>query len=435
MKWLVGNPYYSASAVVAASARNARLLITNLMDGGDWTVIFLPEHASVPILLGAVLLPIAARRRRVPFHGLFVGMVALGSLVPCTYGTFLWNRIRYVWPFAGAWFVARRLLRARGGRPRAPRPPSPDGADAPARGRLRRRARAAPAVGDPRPRPVGARDHPPAGRPGAVGGVDTCPQSARIGVNDTGAIAYLSGRATFDVVGLTTEGEARYWVAGAGSRFEHYEKLPAERRPTHFIVYPQWMACAPVLGPELTEATVLDQSILGGSTMVAYAARWDLLGSGALPASPPPGASLVDEVDVADLESEAAHAYALGGGWDTDDQVMVQGEGAREVADGGRLRRTRDRFRVKLPAGRRARLGMRVSAEAPLDLVVTAGGREAGAVPLEGGAGWVEVWIDLPAGSGDAAIEVSARGKGDDEEPASFGAFHYWVYAEDAPAP
>src|SRR5262249_3630066 len=74
------------------------------------------------------------------------------------------------------------------------------------------------------------------------------PESARLGVNDTGAIAYFSGRRTFDVVGLTTAGEAKYWTAGSGSRFEHYEKLPLQSMPTHFIVYPEWMAVDPILG-------------------------------------------------------------------------------------------------------------------------------------------------------------------------------------------
>jgi hypothetical protein len=254
------------------------------------------------------------------------------------------------------------------------------------------------------------------------------PADARIGVNDTGAIAYLSGRATFDVVGLTTEGEGRYWVAGAGSRFEHYEKLPPARRPTHFIVYPQWMACSPVLGATLTEATVTEQSILGGNTMVAYSARWDLLGSGALPAAPPPGLSLADEVDVADLESEAAHGYVLGDASDTDDQVMEQWA-PRPVADGGRLKRTRDLFSVALPAGKQARLVMRVSAETPVDVVVRAGGREAGSVPVDSDTGWVEGEVALPAGlaGGETAIEVTARSR--DGDPVRFGAFHYWLYA------
>jgi len=90
--------------------------------------------------------------------------------------------------------------------------------------------------------------------------------ASRIGVNDTGAIAYVGGHATFDVVGLTTPGEAAYWVAGSGSRLEHYERLQRsapQHLPTHFIVYPNWMACDAVLGSELEEATVADQTILG----------------------------------------------------------------------------------------------------------------------------------------------------------------------------
>src|SRR5207237_2373235 len=74
---------------------------------------------------------------------------------------------------------------------------------------------------------------------------DALPASARIGVNDTGAIAYFGERATFDVVGLTSRDEGRYWVAGAGSRLEHYERLRAAdpaALPTHFIVYPEWFA-------------------------------------------------------------------------------------------------------------------------------------------------------------------------------------------------
>ena len=88
---------------------------------------------------------------------------------------------------------------------------------------------------------VGERHRPPAGRARALGAT-TCPADARIGLNDTGAIAYFSERQTFDIVGLTTAGEARYWVAGSASRFEHYERLAqAGKLPTHFIVYPDWM--------------------------------------------------------------------------------------------------------------------------------------------------------------------------------------------------
>jgi hypothetical protein len=260
------------------------------------------------------------------------------------------------------------------------------------------------------------------------------PEDARIGVNDTGAIAYLGGRRPFDVVGLTTEGEARYWVAGAGSRFEHYEKLAKERRPTHFIVYPQWMACAPVLGKELFEATVTDQSILGGTSMVVYEARWDTLGTGALPASPPSGLPLVDELDVADLESEADHAYDLAGAFDPDDQVVevgkevdVEGEIKRSgVADGGRLHRRYDRFTARLPEGKVVQMVMRAGVDEAVTLSVAAGDREIGAATLEPGP-WAEITIPIPASVAAAKtpLTVTARSVGDPR----FHSFHYWFYA------
>lgn len=53
----------------------------------------------------------------------------------------------------------------------------------------------------------------------------------------------IFGRRTFDVVGLTTRSEPRYWAAGAGSRFEHYEHMPRAELPTHFIVYPGGWPC------------------------------------------------------------------------------------------------------------------------------------------------------------------------------------------------
>jgi hypothetical protein len=434
VKWMPASPYYDVSAVLAATAQNARLLVTNLMNGGDWTVLFLPEGASYAFLLGAVALPIAAYRRRAAHHGLFVLLVAAGAFIPCTYSSFLWNRIRYVWPFVGAWFVMLGCLaRELGDLARVLYPrlvavtPLVAGAFAGALGirlpwAIHDLAQSASAI---------TRQQVALGRWAA----ETLPPDARIGVNDTGAIAYLSGRRTFDVVGLTTEGEARYWVLGAGSRFEHYEKLPRVRLPTHFIVYPQWMACPPVLGRELTRATVVDQSILGGATMIAHEARWDLLGSGALPLAPPAGRALADELDVADLESERAHGYDLAGAWDQDDEVGVLGDddvpGQKVVADGGRANRARDRFHVTLPEGRAARLVMRVGSEVPVDLAVSAGGRAAGVVPVTTEDTWEEASIDLPADlGGRVEIAVEARERVDTPPgKARFASFHYWVYA------
>jgi hypothetical protein len=435
VKWLFGNPNYDAAALRAATLDNVRRLLTDVLDGGPWTAVFLPQGASIPIFFGAIALVACARRRRRPVHAAFVGAVALATLLPCTYLTFLWNRVRYIWPFAPAWFVmaacfAREIGDAaeRARRSLTYVTPLLVGAFAGALAArlpwaIRDLAQSARAI---------AQQQVWLGR-WAAGHL---PEDATIGVNDTGAIAYLGGRRTFDVVGLTTEGEARYWVAGAGSRFEHYERMAPARRPTHFIVYPQWMACAPVLGRPLVDATVVDQSILGGPTMVAYEARWDTLGSGAAPTRMAAGERIVDEVDVSDLESEAAHAYEVGPLADQLNHAMLlaapeddapgEPEAMRpEIADGGRFQRAIDRFTVRLdPPLDGARLVMRVAAEEEVVLAVTAAGEEVGTVAVPAGS-WVERAVALPSArlTGSAQVEITPRRDG------AFHAFHYWVVA------
>jgi hypothetical protein len=433
VKWLVANPYYQGEQLVASILANVRLLFDSLLDGGEWTAVFLPEHFALPLLLGALALPLAAQRRKVPYHALFVAAVALGTLIPCSYLSFLWNRVRYIWPFAGAWFVLIACFAREAGdlvrlvRPRITFVPAlltgliVGTLASKLSWALSDLAQSAHAI---------QRQQVALGRWAS----EHLPEDARIGVNDTGAIAYLGGRRTFDVVGLTTEGEARYWVAGAGSRFEHYEKLARERLPTHFIVYPQWMACSPVLGSQLFEATVTDQSILGGTSMVVYEARWDTLGTGALPESPPRGLSLVDELDVADLESEAGHEYDLGGTFDQDNQVVEVGKEVdwtgeikrSGVADGGRFHRREDRFTAHLPEGKPVQMVMRGDAEDAVTLSVSAGDREIGTIDLEPGP-WAERTITLPASvtAAKMPLTVTARGVGDPR----FQSFHYWFYA------
>jgi hypothetical protein len=433
VKWLIGNPNYDGPTLRAALLDNVRLLVTDVIDGGQWTAVFLPEGSAAVIALGAVALAVAAYRRGRPAHAAIVGALALGALLPCTYLSFLWNRVRYVWPFAPAWIVmAACLARELGDAARRLRPslhyvtPLLAGAFA---GALA--ARLPWAIGD-LANSARAIDRQQVwlGRWAA----QHLPEDARIGVNDTGALAYFSGRRTFDVVGLTTEGEARYWVAGAGSRFEHYEKLPPERRPTHFIVYPHWMACPPVLGRALVDATVEDQAILGGTTMIAYEARWDLLGSGALPVRSVPGERILDELDVSDLESEAAHAYALDPLADQRNMAIAlaapessaPGEldlTRAELADGGRYHRTADRFVAHLAAPpAEARLVLRVASDEGAELAVSVAGEAIGAIDVPRGP-WVERALPLPAArlSTPAPIAITLR------RGAGFHAFHYWI--------
>jgi hypothetical protein len=246
---------------------------------------------------------------------------------------------------------------------------------------------------------------------------DALPRGATIGVNDTGAIGYFSGHRIFDVVGLTTRGEARYWVAGAGSRFEHYERLGAPRLPATFIVYPEWFALPALLGEYRTDRRVVGATILGGETMVAYDADYSRLGSGALPvvlAHDP--ALLTDELDVADLESESAHRYAL---FDATSAENVALE-LDAVLDGGRRNRTHERFELRLAPG--GWLVARLTSEGDTAVVVRAAGASLGSWQLGSGGGQ-EVELTLPARfeNTPVTVELDARG-------GTFTALHYWSY-------
>jgi hypothetical protein len=422
-KWLLLSPYQYGGRTVELVAANARLLLGTLLDGRIWSALFLPTGGRVIawLCLPALLLAGVQSRRNV--RAFAVLLLALGMFIPATYESFLWNRLRYLWPFAVGWFIGLAAI-------------------GDALGRLAGHLRAeltslrwlfggicvgalashlSPAIGDLATSADAIRR-----QQAALGrwARDTLPESASLGVNDTGAIAYFSGRRTFDVVGLTTRNEARYWVNGAGSRFEHYEKLPRHALPSHFIVYPEWFGIPGLLGEELTRRTVPGATILGGETMAAYRADYSLLGSGTLPEAAP-GSRLLDSLDVADLESEWAHAYALYHATERDNSVVQPSE---ERADGGRGQRTHEYFELAVAPG--GRLVARLASDAPTQVAVRIANRLVGEFSLTGNT-WDEPSLVIPTGvpAGRQRVELT----GPDER--RFTALHYWSYAAGSPAP
>lgn len=421
VKLLHYTPYLD---VMDTALSNAGVLAGTLLNGEAWSAGFLPSGGAPIAFAGLAALALRGVRTKLTVRAALVLLLALSVFVPCLYVTFLWNRLRYLWPFATGWIVALACLARALGSLVA---------------RVDRRAAAAlPGL------VAGALAGMFASRLGWVledvaqsaSGIDRqqvalgrwareqLPPDARIGVNDTGAIAYFGGRKTFDVVGLTTPSEGPYWVAGPASRLEHYERLQRSSPgalPTHFIVYPDWMACDPVLGRTLHEATVSDATILGGQTMRASAARWDLLGTGELPWTPL--ARIDDALDVADLESEREHGYDLAGARDGE-QVVREGSApdGRAVLDGGRGGRTRERFFVNLPAEGRLVGVARVEARARVTLAVRAAGQEAGRVVVEPGP-FREVAFEIPKGARGARVEVEVTAD------APFASYHYWFGA------
>jgi hypothetical protein len=412
-KWLPSNPYYQGR-LAGAVLGNIQLFFGTLLDGRQWSWTFIPEGYRFVAVASLPALWLAAERRRARAHAGFLWLVALGILLPTTYETFLVNRLRYLWPFSGPWLLGLAALGELLAAPLA---------------RLHARLALAGLLlpglagwGFAKLSPISVADLAQSAaaitdQQVSLGrwAAEQLPPNAKLGVNDAGAITFYSGRRTFDVVGLTTRGEARYWVAGAGSRFEHYERLPRAELPTHFLVYPEWFAIPNLLGPCLTERSVYGATILGGPVMVACHADYSSLGSGAKPeldvGSRPP----LDELDVADLESEAAHDYVLGATSAQDDVVQARAG----LVDGGRARRNGDRFRLRIEAD--GLLVARLSTEQPAQLRLSIGGRVVASAAVPAGE-LQELAVTLPArvASGRQEIWLATN------QPLTV--LHYWSF-------
>ncbi len=416
VKWLLLSPYVDARAFWDKTLLNIQVLFTQLLDGKGPGKTFLPDGFFFAIVLALPALLFAVKRRGHTFRATCIALGALCIAIPATYDSFLANRLRYLWPFTAAWMIG---LAAIG-----------DGAAV----LLRRfdekldslRIIVAAILIVVMGGQLGESIDDLAVSAGGIHAQQislarwaksTLPEQARIGVNDAGAIAYLSERRTFDVVGLTTRDEARYWAAGAAARFEHYERLARERLPTHLILYPTWFEITPILGAKLTERTVEGATILGAPTMVAHEAAWSpWLGSGELPIAAT--GTLVDALDVADLESETDHRYELLRAARADSAIAMNG--AR--MDGARLQRDLDRFDLRLSPG--GKLIARVGTTLPAAFAtLRVDGVEIQRLELAADA-WQEISLDVPPALAEGVhrLELAAA------PGQRFLSMHYWSY-------
>jgi hypothetical protein len=165
------------------------------------------------------------------------------------------------------------------------------------------------------------------------------PAASTVLLGDAGAIPYVSNRAAVDALGLGGYRGmpfVRAAVYGEAATVELIERLDPTLRPTHFALYPNWFgALTSRFGVEIDRVTIHDNVICGSPTKAIYRADWTALG--------PPHAAvdprLLDELDVADVLDEDAHAYAAPlphGGWTSLDVLEDPRAGGAKRFDGGR---------------------------------------------------------------------------------------------------
>lgn len=154
------------------------------------------------------------------------------------------------------------------------------------------------------------------------------PPGAKVGVNDVGASAYLSGHRIVDLVGLTTDSMAAPTQNGPGSLYEALRHMAPNRRPDYFSVYNAWpgppvhdLQGAGVFGPGPIMTFRLQspphpvaaypppcESDHSCPTVSIYKANWSLAGRADQPQQPAPG-FIRDYLNVGYLKSESSHSY------------------------------------------------------------------------------------------------------------------------------
>jgi hypothetical protein len=254
---------------------------------------------------------------------------------------------------------------------------------------------------------------------------------ARILVGDAGAIPYTSGRGAIDALGLggyRSYPFARAAPHGEAAIVELLEHLAPAERPTHLALYPNWFpGITSSFGRELDRVTIEGNVICGGPTKVIYAADWSALGGREEPLAFPH-----DELDVADIESERAHAYELPapGGF-TVLAVRALGDGTKRF-DGGRVlaEGQRERFVVRGWSGtgralRVVRARIEAAPEARIEVELARAGTVIAREPLARTPGAPDAWehaeVRLPVAiePGDVVSLAAAK--------AGHRSFHVWV--------
>jgi hypothetical protein len=217
--------------------------------------------------------------------------------------------------------------------------------------------------------------------------------------------------------------------------YEALEKMPEEKRPDYFAVYPDWFSAfnaSGVFGEEIARFSLSSRpevaGIVGGSEVAVFRADWGLARSGEKFRG---GGTVKDALDIADLESEREHDYEMRmpliGLEPTNILTRERSPDGEVVLDGGRGLPGGEEFTITgLSPNRPVEVVMRTTS-APFSLQVYADGEHVGEWSFQpSGRGWQEATFTIPAEfvrSGSLRLRLSPP---EDAPLETHTAYHYW---------
>ncbi|MGF1464711.1 MAG: hypothetical protein ACFCGT_01130 [Sandaracinaceae bacterium] len=428
-KWIPAHPFIPVNGAFRFVLGNLERLGRFLRGIGDWEGGYLPVGAGVALvavgLVGALAVALRRRRPRDQALALVALTAAAAVLAQTTFFTFVAHRFRYPIPFLlvlvvlGVGFLGAPLRRLR---PRR-------------RGRLASRAAMLLAAAsflvtwrgvlDDYGAAAGerARLHLP-----MAAELRALPVGSRIAVTDAGALAWFSGRPTTDLIGLTTgDLAAEHYLGGRGSQLEWIDRLDEAERPTHLVTFerPTWWSPRVLYGRRLARFSLGRAPLMmGGSALALWRTNLAPLAPGDAPLELHGEAlRVLDQIDVADLESEAAHAYRVHDDGDPRPSNVIRELRlpGRHLAEGGRIVRSRESFVLRGVAGRPLTLVLRTDARHRAALSFEVNGEPVGTVPVTPRERWTAVRCDVPGRLVQARNRVLVRRRGSD-----VASFHWW---------
>jgi hypothetical protein len=258
----------------------------------------------------------------------------------------------------------------------------------------------------------------------------------RVLVGDAGALIYAADRPGLDIIGLGGYHAlpfARAGVQGLTATIELMEHLHDSELPDLLAIYPSWWGILPTWfgAGVVARVPAVGNVICGGYEDVVYLADWHLLGTGEAPRAIPPGLTVRDTVDVADLVSERQHGYAFGapgsGSGFTDLKILADpNDPEKDLMDGGRELASGSfesmRF-TGLTPGRDATLVLRAAPVGDSKLRVRVNGETLPPLAVPHGDAWIEPSVVVPARLVRDTLDVAVWNDG----PTTFIDYHAWV--------
>jgi hypothetical protein len=238
--------------------------------------------------------------------------------------------------------------------------------------------------------------------------IRTLPPGAVVATMDVGAVAFIGGHPTFDVVGLTTNGISPYSILEVPGRVEALGSLPAEDRP-------RWAA---LYGSSLPQGLVGNIRAQGRGFML-YEIKWDPIDAANRPAiAAREPLAVVDRVDVADPRSEAAHGYGFRAREPWASEVRGRPVAGTPAFDSARPVE-HEEFTVRARPGEPAVLVVRTEGNPQLTLTWNGAELPLTRPPADGG--WTELEARVPADAVRAENRVTLS------SPAQYLSFHTFL--------